>query len=281
MSVQLESTERFFRPTDVENIRRNYRVVRLRSLVRGLRSVVLVLAAIAIVIAAVRHTQSDARFAIQRVEVAGAVHTSRAALEKFTKGYRGLNLFKLDIDRVRGELGSLAWVSRIEIEKALPDTLRIRIVERTPVALVAQGGGLRYVDENGAAFADLTPAVGDQDLPVIAATTAAEIARGVELVRRLREHDPAIYARVSEVRPLLPHGYAIFDRQLGATILAEDADLSSKWRDLYSIVAAERLQRGDVEYADLRFNDRIVVKPLHMILGSPAMRPETPTVITN
>ena len=53
--------------------------------------------------------------------------------------------------------GANATVKRIEAEKKLPDTLRIRIVERTPSALISRDGTFRYVDENGAAFADLAP----------------------------------------------------------------------------------------------------------------------------
>lgn len=282
MSVPYESTERFFRPADVESIRRNYRGVQLQSFFRVLRNAFVAVALITGAVMAYRHTQSDARFAIKRVEVLGAVHTQRAAVDALTRQYVGLNLFRLDIDRVRRDLASLDWVSRIEIEKALPDTLRIRVVERTPAALIARKGVLRYVDENGAAFADLSPAVGDSDLPVIVAATGDDVVRGVDLLRRLRTSDPAVYARVSEVRPLLPHGFALFDRQLAATIYADDHDLSAKWRDLYAIVTAEKLRRGDVQYADLRFDGRIVLKAVHPNLApAPAVPQNVPIEITN
>lgn len=282
MSLQVESTERFFRPADVESIRRNYRGVQLQSALRALRNLVIVTAVVIGAIVTYRHTQSDARFAIKRVEVTGAVHTQRAAIDALTRQYAGLNLFRLDIDRVRRDLTALDWVSRIEIEKSLPDTLRIRIVERTPAALIAQDGVLRYVDENGAAFADLSPSIGDSDLPLIVAASGDDVVRGVDLMRRLRTSDPAVYARISEVRPLLPHGFALFDRGLGATIYADDYDLSAKYRDLYAIVDAEKYRRGDVQYADLRFDGRIVLRPVHPVLApANGVTQSIPTQITN
>jgi cell division protein FtsQ len=281
MSMQLDTTDRFFRPADVENIRRNYRGVQFRSFLRIVRNVIVVAAVVVGGFATYRHTQSDARFAIQRVEVTGAVHTPTAAVEALTQRYRGLNLFKLDIDRVRGDLAQLAWVSRIEIEKALPDTLRIRIVERVPVALLARDGALQYVDPQGVPFAELTPSVGDNDLPIIVAATRADIVRAVALMSDLREHDPQVFQRISEVTPLLPHGFALFDRELGMTVYA-DRDLSAKWRDLYAIAAAEKFTRGDVEYADLRFDGRIVLKPAHAIVSAAtSTTPDIPTQITN
>ena len=280
MSMQLDTTDRFFRPADVENIRRNYRGVQFRSFLRIVRNVIVVAAVVVGGFATYRHTQSDARFAIQRVEVTGAVHTPTAAVEALTQRYRGLNLFKLDIDRVRGDLAQLAWVSRIEIEKALPDTLRIRIVERVPVALLARDGTLQYVDPQGVPFAELTPSVGDNDLPIIVAATRVDIARAVALMNDLRDHDPLVFQRISEVTPLLPHGFALFDRELGMTVYA-DRDLSAKWRDLYAIAAAEKFTRGDVEYADLRFDGRIVLKPAHAIASAASTTPDIPTQITN
>jgi cell division protein FtsQ len=152
-------------------------------------------------------------------------------------------------------------VRRVEIEEKVPDTLRIRIVERTPVALVANDGPVRYVDDDGVTFADVSPAVGDADLPVISGARDAELAHCVALLRDLRANDPQLYARVSEVRPLAPHGFAIFDRELGAFIYANAGQLSAKVRELHAIVSREKLARGAIEYADLRFENRIIVKP--------------------
>jgi len=111
--------------------------------------------------------QSDVRFALKSIDVAGAVHTPRAAIDQITKEYSGTNLFRLDISRLQRGLAKLPWVSRVEIEKKLPDTLRIRVVERLPIALVRSGERLQYVDEHGVAFAALSPSVGDPELPII------------------------------------------------------------------------------------------------------------------
>ena len=207
-----------------------------------------------------RHTQSDARFALKTIEVTGTVHTPRASVDSITRAYVGGNLFKLDITNVQNDLGKLGWIRRIETEKKLPDTLRVRIVERTPVALLQSGDRLRYVDESGVAFAELSPSVGDGDLPLITNAGGAELARCVALLRNLRARDAELYARLSEIRPIAPDGFALFDRQLGAVVYAGANDLSPKWRELYAIAQSERLNRGAIQYADLRFSNRIVIK---------------------
>lgn len=282
MSSSFESAQRFFRPTDVAGLRRNQRRIQVLHALRIARNVMLACAFAALAAWAWRHTQSDARFAVRGIEISGARYTSRADLETVTQQYVGLNLFRIDIDRVQRDLGSLAWVSRVAIEKKLPDTLRITVVERVPVALVATPGGLRYADAEGVAFAPLSTSVGDPDLPLITEASGVELKRCVELIRTLKASDPEVYSRISEVRPLAPHAFAIFDRDLGAVVYADAADLSDKWRKLYAIAAAEKLGKGSIQYADLRFAGRVVLKPVHDMTRSVASVTEiAPVQITN
>jgi cell division protein FtsQ len=269
MSARYDTTERFFRPADVAALRRNQRRIQIQRLILGGSRLMVVGAIVGATLWMWRHTHSDARFALKTIEVTGAVHTPRAAVDAVTRAYVGANLFQLDISRVQNDLGTLGWVSRIEAEKKLPGTLRVRIVERTPVALVQAGDRLQYVDESGAAFAELSPSVGDGDLPLIAGVGAPasggthDLVRCIELLRSLRARDPQVYARISEVRPIAPDAFAIFDRQLGAVVYAGPSDLSSKWRELYAIAQSEKFDRGAIAYADLRFADRIVIKPVN------------------
>jgi cell division protein FtsQ len=277
MSARYDTTERFFRPADVATLRRNQRRIQIQRLILIGSRVLVVAAVLAAAFWTWRRTQSDARFALKIVDVTGAVHTPRAAVDAVAHSYVGANLFQLDIARVQNDLGKLGWVSRIEAEKKLPDTLRVHIVERTPVALLQAGERLQYVDESGVAFADLSPSVGDGDLPLITNAAGGELARCVALLRDLRARDAELYARVSEVHPIAPDAFALFDRQLGAIVYGSAGDLASKWRQLYAIAQSEKLERGAVAYADLRFSNRIVIKPLKA--AAPLPHAETQGVI--
>jgi len=282
MTAQLETTERFLRPIDVDRVRRNYRRMQMQRLMAVALNAVLVAAVIIAAVVLYRRAQSDARFAVRHVEITGALHTTRADLERVAGPYIGMNLFTLDIARIRRDVASLGWVSRIEIEKKLPDTLRIHVVERTPAALAGEDGRIAYVDENGTAFAALSPSTGDADLPLITAARGADLVRCVMLLRRLRTADPELYARISEIRPVPPHGVLFFDRQLRMPVYANEEDLPAKWLELYAIARAERFSAGEIAYADLRFEGRVVLKPLRTMPAA-AFAPRTviPSEITN
>jgi cell division protein FtsQ len=254
------TASRFLRPTDVTRLRRNQRRIQVQRLLVVLRSAGLVATVVIGGFWIWRQTQSDARFAVRSIEIDGAVHTSRGALDVLTRQYVGMNLFKMDIGRVQHDLGGLGWVRNIEIEKKLPDTLRIKITERHPVALVRNGEKILYVDEEGSSFAELSPAVGDRDLPVIGEAQGAELVRTVKMLEELRHADAAMFARISEVWPIPPRGFAIYDRELGAVVYVNADDASAKYRDLRAVLNAENNPK--IEYADLRFADRVIVKKL-------------------
>ncbi len=132
MSSGLETTQRFLRPADVARIRRNqHRIDVLRALAIA-RNAVLTMLVIAAIVWIWRETQSDARFAVKTIDVAGAVHTAGRDLEAVTGRYRGANLFRLDIAQVQDEIRALPWVRRVDVEKKLPDTLKITVTERRP-----------------------------------------------------------------------------------------------------------------------------------------------------
>src|ERR1051325_420256 len=162
-----DTTQRFFRPPDVARLRRNHRQIQIARLLVVLRNAVFVVIIAATGVIAYRHIHRGERFAVRQIEVGGAKHTPRAALEAVTQRYVGANLFDLDISRVQNDLRGVSWIRGVNIEKKLPGTLRINVVERAPVALVQRGDRLAYVDEQGIEFAELSPRVGDEDLPLI------------------------------------------------------------------------------------------------------------------
>jgi cell division protein FtsQ len=269
--VNFDTTaSRFLRPTDVARLRRNQRRVNVQRLLVVLRNVALVAALAGSAIWMWQRTQSDARFAVKTIQLEGVVHTPMAAMSVATDRYKGLNLFQIDIDRVQRDLGGLGWVNRIEIEKKVPDTLRIKVTERTPVALARVASAdksmaerLLYVDEKGVAFAELSPRVGNDDLPIITDAHGPELQRTVNLLRHLRAKDRELYSRISEVWPIAPRGFALYDRDLGAVVYANADDISEKYRNLYAILQSE--SNPKIEYADLRFADRVIVKPTQVV----------------
>jgi len=274
-------SDRFLRPPDVGAVRRNRRQLQARRILIVLANLLFLITLVVASTWLVQHAKSDQRFAIRKVTVEGAHFTSIGSIKAITDSLEGANLFKLDSDSLRAELLRLPWVEFVSIEKSLPDVLKVAIRERAPVAITVVGGAPRYIDRTGKVFADVSPEAGNPDLPIVNPATTAELRRTIEFLLMLRSSDPALYSRVSEIAPLSPDSFSVFDRDLRAEVLLDSESAIRRWRSLYAVARAEKYGRGEIQYADLRFDDRLVVKSKRnteraVIQGSPVLE-----VVTN
>ena len=94
------------------------------------------------------------QFVLKRVTIenSGAILSDQEIL-KYAGVRKGQNLFQLDLKTVRSNLELLPVVKNAEVRRALPDLLKIRVVERTAVARVTtqkESGWATYeIDPDG------------------------------------------------------------------------------------------------------------------------------------
>jgi len=107
---------------------------------------------------------------VDHVTVSGAGHTTAAQLEGAAGIHRGDALAWLDTGRAVAGVEALPYVQRAHVERQWPDTVRIVVTERTPVAWVEAKGRRALVDGTGRVLELVAdPPVG---LPQLAGTTA-------------------------------------------------------------------------------------------------------------
>jgi len=127
---------------------------RLASLVRPF------LAAVAIVgipAAALWWSGTSPRFALADLEVRGSERVSEAWVRGQLSGLVGHNLVWMPLDSVERTLSSHPWVAGTEVTKELPDRLRVVVVERQPAALLVTSGERFWVGADGAVIAPVEP----------------------------------------------------------------------------------------------------------------------------
>ena len=118
------------------------------------------------------------QYRIRTLDVVPGALTTREEVVRIADLKEGAPLFEKGADEIRASLRHVDRVDRVEVSMRLPDTLRVAVVDRVPVARLG-GRGQRnlYVDGEGAAFV-IPPDKYDHPelLPVI------ENGNGVELI---------------------------------------------------------------------------------------------------
>ena len=129
-------------------------------------------------------------FRVRRVEIAGLQYLAPGKVIAALGLESNATVFD-DLAAAGRRLAALPGVISAEVERRLPGTLEIEVVEAVPVALAPRSGGLALLDSSGNVL-PFDPAASAPDLPV-AATADWRIAR---VLARVQEHDPQLFARV-------------------------------------------------------------------------------------
>ncbi|WP_433674072.1 FtsQ-type POTRA domain-containing protein [Microbacterium gorillae] len=110
-------------------------------------------------------------FAIEKVTVVGASAVDPAALEQSLQSQLGRPLAAIDTSEVKAALVGFPMVETYSIEARPPHEMVLRIVERTPVGVIASDAGFTLVDAAGVALSTTPDVPAGQ--PVISATGGA------------------------------------------------------------------------------------------------------------
>ncbi len=103
-------------------------------------------------------------FAYRHLLLVGASLTPEATIRHELAVPDGVNLFRLSTDGMADRLRALPTVSEAAVEVALPDTLRVRLTERSAIAVWQVGDQGYLIDADGVAFG---LAASGTNLPVI------------------------------------------------------------------------------------------------------------------
>ena len=139
---------------------------------KRLKWLLIVVGLVAIVVATLAVLGSGL-FAIDDVEVEGAVYSDPTALEVVVEDLQGTPVLRADTAEAERTLERIPWVENARVTTYFPDRARIEIRERRPVAFYqAEDGSFRVIDPDGRVL-DVLPAQPVDYLPVTSSALPA------------------------------------------------------------------------------------------------------------
>ena len=189
------------------------------------------------------------------IRVEGRGTTDRATILAALGAGLGTPILAVDPVRAEKRLEALPWVSAAVIERHLPDTLYVRLVERTPLALWQHDGKVQLIDEAGSVI-PVTRLERFAKLPlVVGADAASHAAR----LRAMLAREPDLDTRVTAAVRVGGRRWNLrIDGKVDVLLPADDA--------AGAVAALARLERSsaildrDVQAVDMRLPDRLVVR---------------------
>ncbi|MGD1876002.1 MAG: cell division protein FtsQ/DivIB [Kiloniellaceae bacterium] len=167
----------------------------------------------------------------------------------------GRPILAVDPAAARAALEALPWVQSASVERQLPGTIYIRLVERQPLALWQENNVIRVIDRDGGVIPDVEPRR-FAHLPLVVGPDApAHAARLIAVMNS----EPDLRQRVTAAVRV---GGRRWNVQIEGHIdvrLPED-DTAAAWSQLARIERQQGLLSRDVIVIDLRLPDRLVVR---------------------
>ena len=208
-------------------------------------------------------------FRLERIEVGPLNRLTREQILSQAGVNVGDDLLRLRLGRMGEQLAKNPWVEKVSIRRYLPHTLVIGVTEQQPVAVVSMGY-LYYLNAKGEIFKPLTE--GDRlDFPLLTGITEDDLARDpagskeaiqsmLELIALLKSGSVFKLDDVSEVHYDRGYGFTLFTVQRGIPIKLGRGSFGEKLDRLARIYGTLHDRMTSLEYIDLDYNDRIVVK---------------------
>jgi cell division protein FtsQ len=150
-------------------------------------------------------------------------------------------------------VGAHPMVASVVVERQLPGTLLIRVVEREPVAYVPHKGRLEPADATGRPL-PIDPVRYPLDVPV-AATADSSL---LHLLDGLRKDAPRLYARVSHGERA---GTEEMRFKLGGVTVRTTSDVTvARFKDILPVEADLARNHLRAVELDLRFRDQVIAR---------------------
>ena len=177
---------------------------------------------------------------------------------------------RTDLNTWRTRLLASPWVRDAALRRSLPSTVEVVVSEREPIGIGRLPAGLYLVDEEGTVIDEYGPQYADLDLPIIDGLSASNDAQAAidperaelagRLIASLAGH--AVAKKISQVDVNDPHNAAVLLSGDPALIYVGEDRFLSRLQSYLDLAAALRQRVESIDYVDVRFDDRIYVRPV-------------------
>ena len=218
------------------------------------------------------------------IETVGNTHLTRGQMLSVFGADVERNIFRVPLAERRADLERLPWVQRATVMRLLPNTLRVSVEERTPVAFVRQGTTIGLVDASGVLLDMPADAPGDPhySFPVLTGISATDPistrAARIEIYQRfMKELDSAgskVTDSLSEVDVSNPEDVKALIASGSADIMVHfgDEEFLTRYRHFEEHLAAWKQQYPKLASADMRYEQQVV---LEMAPGAAGAKTDT------
>ena len=223
-------------------------------------------------------------FHVDHINVRGNHRLSKGEVLAMLQSLRGRSVLSVDLAQWRQALMGSPWIADASLRRTLPSTVDVVILERAPLGIGRINGSLYLVDDRGSVIDDYGPNYADLDLPIIDglsglsgdAAGAQPGAESPDVYRALLARRLLDALRVRNMQGQISQ-IDVSDSRNAVVLLDGDPTLLrlgnerfvERLQSYHELAPALRERVPAIDYVDLRFDERVYVRPAREMHAPP------------
>jgi len=196
-----------------------------------------------------------AGFVIKNINITGQKHISDKQIAETLKIKIKDPILAVSLPELKERLEKLEWIKSATVERELPYTINVTIVERTPIALGQKDRKLYIIDESGAVINEKNLSA-YSTLPIIIGDGAEIYASSL---LKILKSDIALYKHINAIIRVSEHRWNIrFDNEL--EIKLPDENIEKAWKKVIKMNKDKMLFLPENAAIDLRIPNKIFIE---------------------
>jgi cell division protein FtsQ len=228
--------------------------------------VIIVLFSIITIVLFVCINQLKSLFPIRNIIFYGNKNLTEDELKLLTGIRKNESLITVSEKKVCEKLLKSPWIRSVSVRKELPDTLAIVVEEVTPFALLEMNNRLFIINEKG----DLLEELKDDPIPFLPVIRANPYNRDENFSEALNlaksMNDLGFSSERNQIEIIVSRPQELTAVIDGTIVKVGSGDYKKKLERLLELENEIKRRNIPVDFIDLRFENRVVVKPVKEIV---------------
>lgn len=198
---------------------------------------------------------ANAGLRAEKVILHGRRNESKKDIQKALGIRIGAPLLSIDLDTARTRLEALPWIRAASVQREFPDTVRIRIVERRPLAIWQQQNKHYLIDEEGTVITSNILQTFENLLVLVGKNAALRAGALINVLER----EPELQKRVDAAVRVGDRRWNI-RMDNGTYIRLPEKNAVAAWGRFAKLERQYKLLSKDLVSIDLRIPDQLIVR---------------------
>ena len=195
-------------------------------------------------------------FIIKNIEILGINHLDKNEIIKIMSTYNNINIFNVNINNIYREIKNNTWINKASVEIIYPNTIKILLTEKKPIAIWQNRYGNSLITKNGDVISEKNLEKFKSYLPIIIGQNAH---KNVHSILNILSSNKDFIKNIWSLTFVNERRWDVHFNQ-GLTIRLPSKNVKNSWEKIVHLNQKFNILSLDLTEIDLRSSRQILGK---------------------